>query len=774
MWRNGSGRLTLQASPKNKFNFFWDEQDTCQDPCDGVVAVFTSPESWFSVATHPNRLRQIGWTNPLTSRLLVEAGLSVTTQFYDTTHHRYLTNPQSIPRVLEVGATAGYDDSGVPTNATVTNGFTQLSSGSLNGGIGAFGSPESRDLGNYRSRASLSYVTGRHHAKIGYEGGYFLQDTRNQVNDPRISYQYNTPAANCALTLSCGNTSLYYPNDPNNFARRPVPTQLTINTGPAVLYDRAMFAAFYAQDQWTLKRFTFSGALRYDHATSHYLGTCVGPDRFVPLQSNGQNSYCTPPSDGVSYHDLTPRWGATWDVFGNGKTAIKWNMGKYLAAAGLNDIYTNANLARRTVNSLTRTWTDTNGNRIPDCILLNFAANGECGAPTFGQDSLRFGRDPAGLDSSGIPLGLNTTQCGRTEAAIPAAVRAYCNSYGGSLISGWGKRRYEWQFGLGIQREILPRLSVEVTYNRRKYGNQMVTDTLGLGCDLYNGADAQTCLQNQLNYSSPQYDFFTVTAPVDPRLPGGGGYVIRGNGNPKLTTVTTGLPQAQILMDALDYSWNGVDTNFVWRGPHNIRLNGGTSTGRSVRDTCLTELDSPNVKGRVGDNFAGGCRPYRPYQTRVNGTASYFVPKVDVLVSTVFQYQPGVEMSANVTYTKDQVTWDTASASRATAPCPAPTVGTGCFVASGFTTTATTSQVNLLDFGDMYTDGVSLFDVKLSKALHFGRTRLNAGVDIYNLFNSSAVTAINTTYSLTGTNNWGLPTTLVNPRFFRLSVQYEF
>ena len=134
-------------------------------------------------------------------------------------------------------------------------------------------------------------------------------------------------------------------------------------------------------------------------------------------------------------------------------------------------------------------------------------------------------------------------------------------------------------------------------------------------------------------------------------------------------------------------------------------------------------------------------------------------------------------MAANVTYSKDQVTWDPASASRATAPCPPPTVGTGCFIVQSFpspTATATTYRVNLLDFGDMYTDGVTLFDLKVSKVLHFGKTQLNAGVDVYNLFNSSAVTAINTTYSLTGTNNWGLPTTLVNPRFFRVSVQYEF
>ena len=111
--------------------------------------------------------------------------------------------------------------------------------------------------------------------------------------------------------------------------------------------------AFYAQEQWTFRRFTLSGALRYDHSTSSYGETCIGPDPWVPLQSNGQRSYCVPESDGVSYHDITPRWGAVWDVFGTGRTSVKWNMGRYLTAAGISGIYSGANPARRTVNHLT-------------------------------------------------------------------------------------------------------------------------------------------------------------------------------------------------------------------------------------------------------------------------------------------------------------------------------------------------------------------------------------------------------------------------------------
>ena len=80
-----------------------------------------------------------------------------------------------------------------------------------------------------------------------------------------------TPAAS-----TCGNTSLYYPSDPFNQAMRPVPSRVNINTGKAAIENRVAYSGFYVQDQWTLKRLTLSGAIRYDHATSHYPGTCIG------------------------------------------------------------------------------------------------------------------------------------------------------------------------------------------------------------------------------------------------------------------------------------------------------------------------------------------------------------------------------------------------------------------------------------------------------------------------------------------------------------------
>ena len=188
-----SARFTWQATARNKFNIYWDEQDFCQDPCEGVVSVYTSPESWFSPQTKPNRLQQVSWTNPISNRILVEAGLSVTRQNYNTTEHRQYTNPIGIPRVSELGDTAGMDATASRVNQFAGGAFFQLTSGSLNSAIGAALGSEIRKTDNYRSRASVSYVSGSHHAKLGYDGGYYTQHQTNKVNDLRLTYNYVWP-----------------------------------------------------------------------------------------------------------------------------------------------------------------------------------------------------------------------------------------------------------------------------------------------------------------------------------------------------------------------------------------------------------------------------------------------------------------------------------------------------------------------------------------------------------------------------------------------------
>jgi hypothetical protein len=335
---------------------------------------------------------------------------------------------------------------------------------------------------------------------------------------------------------------------------------------------------------------------------------------------------------------------------------------------------------------------------------------------------------------------------------------------------------------LGIQHELLPRFSAEFTYNRRDYSNLTVSDQLGIGCDRFNGAqELSACQDGYLNFSSPNYGFFSFTAPSHPDLPGGGGYVIRGVANPN-ATLPTGRPSAVTIMDTLSYSSNFFDTNFVWRGTdrwrlQGLRVNGGTTTGRAVRDQCSSMVDNPDVQQH--DGVTPSCNPYTRWETNVRGTASYTVPKIDVLASTVFQWRTGPQRSATYRVSKDAVTWEDSSAARATQPCPAGTGGTGCFTPVG-ATTATIYQANLLNAGELYGPGYLTFDLKLGKNIRFAGKRLNVGVDVYNLFNNGAVLTYQNDFDVADQPNtavveqWGQATSLLSPRFMRFSVQFDF
>ena len=72
-----------------------------------------------------------------------------------------------------------------------------------------------------------------------------------------------------------------------------------------------------------------------------------------------------------------------------------------------------------------------------------------------------------------------------------------------NFVGGWGTRPYNWSLGLSVQHEIVPRVSVTVGYNRNWWGNWYVVDNRAT--------------------SLADYTPFSIKAPLDPRLPGGGG-----------------------------------------------------------------------------------------------------------------------------------------------------------------------------------------------------------------------------------------------------------
>lgn len=148
-----------------------------------------------------------------------------------------------------------------------------------------------------------------------------------------------------------------------------------------------------------------------------------------------------------------------------------------------------------------------------------------------------------------------------------------------NLRSGWGKRQYNWEFSLGVQRELRPRVSVELSYFRRWYGNFQVS--------------------NDTAYSAADFDVVSITAPSDPDLPGGGGFTIPGVYNLKPAVALEGRPDHYVVTLADRYGkqtehWNGVDVLANARLPNSVSVQGRRSGLFPLRrwDTVTETRDS--------------------------------------------------------------------------------------------------------------------------------------------------------------------------------------
>jgi hypothetical protein len=568
-YRIANLRLTIQATPRNKIGVFWDEQRPCsgatwssneegcrQQPASGFIyggSPTFAPEAGGTGAGGTSggyvhrfqRVQQATWSSPVTNRFLLEAGFGT-----------YL---------------ARYGSNEVPGNPTrnMVRLTEQCAAGcAVNGGIPnlAFRSMNWEDNWNgaHTWRASSSYVTGAHNMKFGYQGAYHSYNPKTFTNDQFLQYRVNNG----------------------------VPNQITQTLIPFDRKDRVRYTALYAQEQWTHKRMTLQGALRYDHAWSYFLEQNVGASRFLPVGIN------FPRTEGVKgFNDITPRMGLAYDLFGNGKTSVKLNAGKYLEAAAALGIYSASNPVTRISTTATRTWADTNGNWTPDCDLLNPGA----------QNLAATGGD--------VCAALSDQNFGKP---------VFSNSIDPAVLQGWGVRSGDWGLGASIQQEVLPRVSVEVGYFRRWLVNFTANDNRRV--------------------TAADFDPFSITAPADPRLPNGGGYAITDlfNVTPSLFGQTDNLLTSVESFGTQYQKYNGVQLNVSARPRNGLTLQGGLNSGKTVMDNCEVR----NVLLELG--------PVNPYChndpgliTRVSGLAAYTLPKIDVLLSGTFRSDPGLPLAAN-------------------------------------------------------------------------------------------------------------------------------
>src|SRR6185436_438566 len=96
--------------------------------------------------------------------------------------------------------------------------------------------------------------------------------------------------------------------------------------------QRQRIFAIYAQDRWTLNRLSLQGGLRYEHLADHFGDQSFGPNRFLPT------AITFAAQDGpLHLNDIQPRFGASYDVFGDGKTAAKFFLGRYVTTTNTVD-----------------------------------------------------------------------------------------------------------------------------------------------------------------------------------------------------------------------------------------------------------------------------------------------------------------------------------------------------------------------------------------------------------------------------------------------------
>ena len=657
--QDNSIRFTIQATERNKITLSQAFQTNCA--CHYWTQWgYADMDAAVDYTYWPINLSQATWTLPASNRLLFEAGVS------------FLTN-NSAPR---------RQDQVMPSDVAHVN-WSQLFNWQA---FGFCTSPPclygtGHNFPTRVFRGSVSYVSGSHNFKAGVNGRHAAEHhALSELNNAPLRYEFLSIGALGPL----GDQVSY---------------QVTQFTTPRTSNQSSFDLGLYAQDQWTIDRLTLNLGVRYDHVNA-WVEDQQGLDtRFVP-------GFFVDRIDNVpSYHDITPRIGASYDLFGDGRTALKATWGKYIMAIATS-MAQNINPMEAIQADTGRFWNDLpfpfwglppgNGNFVPDCDFDNFGANGECGAvhnPEFGTPQIVRSFDP-------------------------------------NLLEGWGKRRYNWQNSVSVSHELFDGWSLEVGWFRTQYGNFLVADNENIGPD---------------DFSGP----FNITAPVDERLGPYSGAML--DGLYTLSPAGQAKGTSEVIRLASDFGdmrqvFNGVDVNFNGRLDNGITLGGGLSTGSIQFDECFV-IDNP-MQARDGY-----CNVRQPWgagtQLKLNGA----IPLPwDTQFSFVFQNIAGVPWESRYELGAGGPAEQAAIAAQVGHPLVEPDTiqlfpsgqGIGTLTDLGGGVTGTTFYFTGSEF---YEPRLTQLDIRFTKILNVGRARVRAWIDLFNIFNANNVSSITNRYN---------------------------
>jgi hypothetical protein len=398
--------------------------------------------------------------------------------------------------------------------------------------------------------AAASYVTGSHSFRLGATMSEGPRRTvERYTGDLTMTFQNGVPQA---VTL-----------------RTPLDQREGIKADVGV----------FVQDKWTIGRATINAGLRYDQFIGEVHDEDLPAGRWNPAAH----------FDGFqvqNWKDVSPRLGLAYDLFGNGKTAVKVSLARYVngEAAGT----AAANNPQTTIGRTdTRVWRDLNG----DFTIFN--ADGSVQSAELGPTSnVNFGRV--------IPS---------TTTTDP------------EVLNGWFVRPNNREYAVSVQHELLPRISVSAGYYRRSFHNQLATDNL---------------LVDNSSYDGP----FCITAPSNPDLPNGGGYQVCGlfDIKPEARGQVRNFRTHASAFGGIEDVFTGFDINVNARLRAGSFLSGGINAQRRTMDECDTEgIDSPEIL------FCDDRFPFRP-DLKLLG--SHTLPW-GVQISGTYQFTRGPNVLAN-------------------------------------------------------------------------------------------------------------------------------